>query len=248
MLLHNTTLTFFVTCWISSFSSAILASESSEQIQFAVNEFAQEYKNTVLLEATSGDRSDKRSNKRVEIKIGYVDPRLSLKPCTTPLEINLRRSNKTIGRLTTKVSCTSGSMWSLYVPMTIDLFQTVAVAGAPIPRGANLQSHHLQLKEKNISMLYNGYYIDQKALLGLVTTRSIKMGDVISPRNLTAPKVVYRNEEVTIIAKAGSLKVRARGIALSDGLLGEKISVRNKKTKKIIQARVKGPGKVEIQI
>ena len=244
MLLHNLSVSFFVTCCLALFSMPIIASETSEQIHSAVKNFVQNHEKTFL--SKSGINADRAS--RIETKIGYVDPRLNLKPCQIPLEVNFRHSNKTTGRLTTKVSCNTGSLWSLYVPVTIDLYQRVAIANTPIPRGAHLQQHHLRLEEKNISMLYRGYYFNTKPLLGFVTTRAIKIDEVISPRNLTAPKVIYRNEEVTIIAKAGGLRVRASGVALSDGVLGETISVRNKNTKKIVEARVRGPGKVEIQI
>jgi len=245
MLLHILRASFFVIVCTTLYSTPALASDTSIQIKEAVNRFLIEYEESLLLESNSQQTN---SHKRIATMVGYVDSRLNLKPCESPLEVTLRNSNRTSGRLTTKVSCSTGSLWSLYVPITIDIYQTVIVAHTPIPRGSSLQAHHLTLKEKNISTLYRGYYPNIKPLLGYITTRAIRADEVISPRNLTSPKVVYRNEEVVIIAKAGGLKVRATGIALSDGVLGERISIRNKITKKVIEARVKGPGRVEIQI
>lgn len=244
MSLHNFTVSFFVTCWFSLFSVPIAASESSEQIQTAVGHFLLDHEKKLIVKF----QSQPNTEKRIETQMGNIDSRLGLKACQAPLTVKLRNDNKTTGRLTTKVSCSTGSMWSLYVPVTIHVFQTVAVANTPIPRGTSLQAHHLRLDEKNISTLYRGYYPQTKSLLGLVTKRAIRTDDVIDPQNVSEAKIVQRDEEVTIIANIGGLKVRAAGIALSDGILGENISVRNKNTNKVIEARVKGPGKVEIQI
>ena len=58
--------------------------------------------------------------------------------------------------------------------------------------------------------------------------------------------MIKRGESVVMTAKSGALQVRIQATALTDGHAGEQISVRNKQSKRVVEARVIGPGKVSV--
>ena len=74
------------------------------------------------------------------------------------------------------------------------------------------------------------------------------MNGVITPRMIEEPKVVKKGDEVMIVATKGALSVRSSGVALSDGRVGQQISVKNSATKRIVKARVKRKGLVQVTI
>jgi flagellar basal body P-ring formation protein FlgA len=53
---------------------------------------------------------------------------------------------------------------------------------------------------------------------------------------------------VTIIAGDGQLEVRAQGIALQNGRIGDVIQIRNADSKKILMGRVTAAGVVQVSI
>jgi flagellar basal body P-ring formation protein FlgA len=53
---------------------------------------------------------------------------------------------------------------------------------------------------------------------------------------------------VVISARSGAINVRMPGEALSGGILGQQISVRNLTSQRVIKARVMGPGQVEVEM
>ena len=58
--------------------------------------------------------------------------------------------------------------------------------------------------------------------------------------------MVRKGDHVVITARSGSLSVRMPGEALSKGGLSEQIRVRNLNSKRVVKARVIGPGQVEV--
>jgi flagella basal body P-ring formation protein FlgA len=58
--------------------------------------------------------------------------------------------------------------------------------------------------------------------------------------------LVLKGDQVVIIARSGTLAVRMPGEALAQGGLSEQIRVRNLNSKRVVKARVTGPGQVEV--
>ncbi len=74
------------------------------------------------------------------------------------------------------------------------------------------------------------------------------MGDVVTPSRLTTIKTVKRGNRVTIIAQVGSIQVRMKGKALSDGVTGERIKVLNESSSRKLEATVVKAGLVEVTL
>jgi flagella basal body P-ring formation protein FlgA len=75
---------------------------------------------------------------------------------------------------------------------------------------------------------------------------SLRPGMVLRTSHLQLPVLVKRNEEVELIARGKNFIVKAKGVALENGRLGEVIRVRNKDSQKVVFAKVVGERLVEV--
>lgn len=66
-------------------------------------------------------------------------------------------------------------------------------------------------------------------------------------KQLQAPQLVKRGDEVRIVARQDGIEVSNAGEALANGRMGEVIRVRNVGSGKVISARVSAGGEVEAQ-
>jgi len=86
-------------------------------------------------------------------------------------------------------------------------------------------------------------YIDSIASLRYMElSKTVGAGEIVRSRHLRKARLMRRNELVTIYSTSNNFKIEAKAIALSDGYLGERISVRNQESNKVITARVVGYG------
>lgn len=59
-------------------------------------------------------------------------------------------------------------------------------------------------------------------------------------------EVVHKGDQVVISAGSSTIQVKMPGEALSAGAIGDQIRVRNLNSKRVVKARVTGPGQVEV--
>lgn len=196
-----------------------------------------------LLDWSNTDNSN-HPTRHYQIDIGYIDPNLNLAPCPTAPVIDPPSGSQRMGRVTAKVTCNSA--WSIYITANVKGLETVVVAGSAIPRDSQITKAQLVLKEQDISTLRQGFYTSPEEVVGSVAKRALLMDAVITPTVLTAPRLVNKGELVSIIASDGKVSVRAAGMALNEGALGDLIQVQNKTSKKIVYGRVNGPGSVAV--
>ncbi|MBC7332404.1 MAG: flagellar basal body P-ring formation protein FlgA [Synergistetes bacterium] len=82
-------------------------------------------------------------------------------------------------------------------------------------------------------------------VLGKMLKKPIKRGDILIKSYLESPHVIKRGSPVIIVAKVGSVEVKAQGKACESGGVGDQIEVLNTSTGRRIKAVVLGPGMVE---
>ncbi|MCR8921404.1 flagellar basal body P-ring formation chaperone FlgA [Dasania sp. GY-MA-18] len=180
---------------------------------------------------------------RISHQINALDSRLVMADCSQ-LTVE-RRDNSAIGRVNLKVSCSQPSNWSLYVPTDIALFHPIVVAAGPINKHTQLTAADLDLREVDLGNIRGSYYFDKHDVIDMETKRPLKPGAVIASGYLQAPLVIEKGDAVVLSAETGSLTVKAPAIALSDGRTGQQIRVQNRQSKRVIDARVMGPGAVQ---
>lgn len=188
------------------------------------------------------------SEGRVKISVGYLDSRLRLQQCDNALEVFPAPGGRKMGHTTVGVRCANPKPWKLYLPVSIKVYQPVAVAQHALMRGALLAKDDVELVEKDVTRLGYGYILDPSQAIGMALRRSVTAGTVLTPNQLAAPRIVERGQHVVIIATGGGIEVRMSGEALSDGALNDRIRVRNTKTRRIVEGVVSSPGVVEVPL
>ncbi len=78
--------------------------------------------------------------------------------------------------------------------------------------------------------------------------RSCRVDTILMKNYLAEPKLVHRNDQVTIEVFAGSIHVQTLGKAQSDGVKGEWIWVENLSSGKKVKAQVIDVGLVRIEL
>jgi flagella basal body P-ring formation protein FlgA len=174
-------------------------------------------------------------NEEIDIVIGRLDPRLRLHQCSVPLEAYNQNHEMRQGRSTIGVRCDDIQPWSLYVPVSIKNFKHVATLKHAVIRNTVLTDEDISLERMNINRLSSGYFDNISQLKGKILTQSLSRGAVLTKHHVKIPMAINRGQSVTLIAKNSAIEVRMEGTALSKGAIGQRIKVKNNRTKRIVE-------------
>lgn len=183
-----------------------------------------------------------------EITIGHLDPRLRLTECSTKPTAFLAPGAKLQGKFSVGLRCSGKKPWTVYMPANVRRFANIVTAAHSLPRGKQVSDSDLMITRQDISQVRDGYFTNNKNVIGKILKRSISGGQVFFAKNITSPLLVHRGDEVVILASIGGLQVRVKGNALEDAALGEQVPVRNKQSKRIIQGTAIESGVVSVQM
>ncbi len=180
------------------------------------------------------------------VEAGHLDPRLRLKKCALPLtaEPLSHRSNNT--NMTVIVKCDDAKPWTVYVPVKIKIYLTVAVVNRPLARGIPINKSDISFEKRELSRLTSGYFETITGLVGHSPRRSLSKGSIVSPRDLAIQKVIRKGSSVSIVAETNGITVRMPGKALTDAGKGDQIKVENLSSRRTVIGIVLGPGIVEV--
>ena len=80
--------------------------------------------------------------------------------------------------------------------------------------------------------------------IGQETTRPIQLGRPLLSNLLKAPTIIRRGQTISMLAKQSTFEVRSMGESLMDGAVGERIKVRNSRSKRIVEGVITKNGVV----
>ena len=83
-----------------------------------------------------------------------------------------------------------------------------------------------------------------EALTGMQTRRMLRAGQSIRPDDVRRPVVVTKGQTVTMIFSAPGVELAATGRAMSEGGVGDTVTIQNPASYRMIAATVTGPGTV----
>jgi flagellar basal body P-ring formation protein FlgA len=187
---------------------------------------------------------------KIKVSADKIDSRLKLKECADEkLEIFNPYESSLLNTNTMGIKCVEETNhWTLYVPVKVIVLKTVLLTKQALKKGTRLQFGDLYQSEMDAQKLKQGYFTDPKELVGLVCAKNIAPDTPLNPYNVELAKIVSKGQKINIIATNGSLNISMAGIALSDGVLGDVIKVKNVTSKKIIEAQISGKQKVKVTI
>ncbi len=185
-------------------------------------------------------------NQNSTIETGRLDPRLRLNKCQQPLTVTPLSQRINSGNMTVIVKCETSKPWTVYIPIKVKTYITIAVANRPLSRHTPISATDITFEKREISRLSSSYFESADNLVGRSPKRSVIKGSVISPRDLTIKKVINKGSRISIVAETGGITVRMPGLALADAGKGDQIQVQNLSSKRKLLATVMAPGIVKV--
>lgn len=182
----------------------------------------------------------------VEIAVGNLDPRLRLAPCSEALQASLPAGVAFKERLTVAVSCAGAQRWTVYVPVTIATNVTTLILRHPAARGARLTAEDVEVQVRKVPGTSASYLADVAHLKNRTLRRSLGAGSVLTVDAMQDDAMVKRGQQVTLLASAGGLEVRASGRALSDAPAAGRVRVQNLTSQTVVEGVVESDGVIRV--
>lgn len=182
---------------------------------------------------------------QVSVRMVPLDPRLALDACED-LQLDTR-NDRVAGRIAIHARCLAPRNWGLYLTAQVDVLLPIVTLARPVPRGTVLRAGDLTLQTHNLGELRDGYLTDIEAAAGMAARTNLRADNVLYQRQLDAPKLVTRGDTVMLASSQGHVRVTTQAVALSDGVYGEQIEVRNPRSERVLTAWVTGRGRVSVR-
>jgi flagella basal body P-ring formation protein FlgA len=174
----------------------------------------------------------------VQVNVGALDSRLRLVMCTAPLKAALPAGATFRARMTVAVSCAGPTTWTVYVPVSIETQTSVLVLRHAAARGARLTTQDVEVQTRTVTGAGDDYLTDLAELDGRTLKRPLGAGAAVTAEAMVADALVKRGQQVTLLAAAGGMEVRARGVAMSDAPVAGRVKAQNLSSGRIVEGVV----------
>jgi flagellar basal body P-ring formation protein FlgA len=180
------------------------------------------------------------------VTAGSLDPRLRLVRCTAGMHGQLPAGATLQARSLVGVACDGPVHWMVYVPVTVESRIAVLILKHPVPRDARLTSEDVTVESRKVTGLATAFLTGVSDLQARTTNRPLPMGTTLTMDMFKADMVIKHGQEVTLVASAGGIEVRASGRALADAAGGTRLKVQNLSSLKVVEGVVEGPDLVRV--
>lgn len=182
-------------------------------------------------------------NERISIEVTKIDRRIAVTQCEGNISAALV-GNKSLQRsATVRIRCDNAENWQFHIPVKIIRLVPVVVSTRPLSKGSLLTKNNTKIIYMNRVLLRSGYISDLTFVNRARLKRQLSREQMISTRDIC---LVCKGENVTITSSVGNLTVKTDGMALSNGVLGEKINVRNSKSTRVVSGIIQAAGVIQI--
>ena len=134
----------------------------------------------------------------------------------------------------------------LGVVCRLELFADIVVVKAAVKRGSVITREMLDIVRREITLPADDFCTEIAQATGQQAKRTIRARRMLRKSDLEPVPAIRSGEIVMIVAENENIKITARGIAKSDGAMGETIPVLSLRSNKKIHAKVIGGGKVRV--
>lgn len=132
------------------------------------------------------------------------------------------------------------------VRVKIEYFQKVMVATDRIRRHQPVTSDKVTIKRMETTSLTVRPLTLDDSISGMWAKRDIRKNQIISSSLIEKIPAIQTGRGVAILYKKSGLEITARGAAMEDGYIGERIKVQNNQSKKVISCVVMDNETVQI--
>lgn len=135
----------------------------------------------------------------------------------------------------------------LPVSISVRPWVRVPVAARALTRGEPILAADVHDEERPLADLHGASPVDPNTPDGLQARRNLRPGDPLTLASVEIPPLVISGRRVVIRFKTRGIELRAAGIARKSGRRGDTIQVVNLDSRRTLEARVSGPGAVEVE-
>lgn len=135
-----------------------------------------------------------------------------------------------------------------YVPVRIRWWASAVVMKKSVPARTLLSQDMMKRTRANIAGHNGHWWSDSRDLTGMRLTRPLAKGDVILSSYVKHPPMIKRGDIVQIVLDTGRIHIRSEGKAMRNAKRGDRILVRNLRSKEIVQAIAESNGVVRIAL
>ncbi len=123
-----------------------------------------------------------------------------------------------------------------YVPVRVHWWAKVVVAATPLSARSLLTRDMMKQTRADIAGHHGKVWRQTEPLLGMRMLRPLDKGQIILGSHVRRPPLIRRGDPVDIVLDAGSIHIRTAGTALRTAARGERILVRNSRSREVIAA------------
>jgi flagella basal body P-ring formation protein FlgA len=174
------------------------------------------------------------------------DARLRLPACASALETYAQPPRGNQARALVRVSCSSGAVWTLNVPVEIRRELNVLVLRRAVARGETLTSSDVIAEKRLVNSLSSPYVGRIEDLAGRPTRRPLPQGTPVTAEALSGALLIHRGQAVTLTASTAGFEVRAPGRALADASASQRVRVQNLDSLKVVEGVAESAGVVRV--
>lgn len=214
---------FFLASIVTFITFSLQAQEITKEF---IEDFAKKHVEKTLSKNITNDQ-------KYFVSTQKLDPRIEIKQCDQPIVANILENQNSRNR-NVKISCQT-TPWHLFVPVKVIKKIPVLVASSNLQKGTVLNSNNTMIKYLADYKVRGETLKSAKTIIGARLKRNLQQSAAIYARNIC---LVCKGEEVTIIAKSATFEIKAAGIALSNGSIGEQVRIKNHRSGKIVSGRV----------
>ena len=180
---------------------------------------------------------------KVNVKVGAVDPRLSLAACPAPQAFQ-QPGARPWGKTTVGVRC-SAPAWSLYLQAQVSVVADYVAAAVPLAQGQPLDASQLVLVKADIAAMPNGIITDMAQAIGRTPTISLPAGTALRTDTLRAQQVIRQGQAVRLVSRGSNFSVSSEAKAINNASDGQVVQVRTQ-SGTVVSGLARNGGMVEI--
>lgn len=183
-----------------------------------------------------------------KITVLPIDRRLRLAQCGSPLTARLPVGANLAAHATVGVTCAGPTHWSVYVPVVVESRISVLVLKHAVARDTRLTADDVAVETRRTAGTAAAYLDAVTELSGRTVRRPLPIGTALTVDMFAADTVIHRGQEVTLLAAAGSIEIRAAGRALMDAPAGARIQVQNLSSLTVVEGVVESADVVRVAL
>jgi flagella basal body P-ring formation protein FlgA len=153
-----------------------------------------------------------------------------------------------IGQLALKLATLRWFALVAFLPLAIPAMAEpgvrIVVPAHDIGRGDTIAESDLTYTMVDGAALMSGVVTSMDALTGMETRRLLRAGESLRNDDVRRPIVVKKGQTITMTFSVPGVEVTAMGRAMSEGGIGDTVTVQNSASYRMITATVTAPGTV----